>query len=195
MHGTGDAGTSQLFQGQTAWFSSSVSSRNIKLWKEHGGLIVGIEHAQFVFSEDEEAEDTKQIFSSEAYIDEHLAVFHAKYVSDAVKQSDGTKIPLGDYFLPPKDIQQFIKKQMKFKWDKESESNKDDDSTPDKEGDENEDQVMENCSRHSNIIQFDGEDYVDIQGLAKISGPITNFIPGENGCEIRLKNKKTKPRM
>ncbi|XP_069138395.1 telomere repeats-binding bouquet formation protein 2-like isoform X3 [Argopecten irradians] len=157
MHGTGDAGTSQLFQGQTAWFSSSVSSRNIKLWKEHGGLIVGIEHAQFVFSEDEEAEDTKQIFSSEAYIDEHLAVFHAKYVSDAVKQSDGTKIPLGDYFLPPKDIQQFIKKQMKFKWDKESESNKDDDSTPDKEGDENEDQVMENCSRHSNIIQFDGE--------------------------------------
>lgn len=44
-----------------------------------------------------------RIFSSEAYFDEHLAVFHAMYILDCLKQ-DTCKTALGDYFLPPKEL-------------------------------------------------------------------------------------------
>lgn len=45
-----------------------------------------------------------RIFQSSAYRDEHLAVFHAKYISDSTKVPS-QKIPVGKYFLPPKEIQ------------------------------------------------------------------------------------------
>ncbi|XP_033749422.1 telomere repeats-binding bouquet formation protein 2-like isoform X2 [Pecten maximus] len=173
----GDTETA-LFQGQTAWFSASVLKRRIKLWKKHGGLIAGIDHAQFVFSEDEEAADTKQIFCSEAYIDEHLAVFHAMYVSDSAKQKNGTKLPLGDYFLPPKEVQQLIKKQKKFKWEDVNDSGEDNTSSSSEE--------EEGTANHAGQA---AEDYVDIQVLAKITGPIVDFVPGKHGCEVSSKNK------
>ncbi|XP_060078434.1 telomere repeats-binding bouquet formation protein 2-like [Ylistrum balloti] len=184
----GDTETS-LFQGQTAWFSNSVLEEKIKLWEHHGGLLAGIDHAQFVFSEDEEAPDTKMIFSSEAYIDEHLAVFHALYVSDAVKQKYGPKILLGDYFLPPKDIQQLIRKQMKFKWEHVNESNKDDSNSDEEEGATLARQAAEGISQYGKEIRCEGEDYVNIAALSKITGEIVDFVPGKDGCEVGSKNK------
>ncbi|OWF46937.1 telomere repeats-binding bouquet formation protein 2-like isoform X2 [Mizuhopecten yessoensis] len=182
----GDAETSLFLQGQTAWFSSSVSKRKVKLWMKHGGLIEEIDHAQFIFSEDEEAADTKQIFSSEAYLDEHLAVFHAMYVTDCVKQKNGSKIPLGDYFLPPKDVQQLIRKQKRFKWEGVQESDEDDSSSSSSE-EGNASQEAGGGNQKENKIQF--EDYIDIQVLAKMSGEIVDFFPGRDGCEVSSKNK------
>lgn len=106
----------QIFQGLTAWFSDSVSTERKTKWKEQGGKQADYDSAQFIFSENADSKDTKQIFQSSAYRDEHLAIFHAKYISDSTKVPT-QKIPVGKYFLPPKEIQNLVRKQMKYIWD------------------------------------------------------------------------------
>ncbi|XP_052102383.1 telomere repeats-binding bouquet formation protein 2-like [Mytilus californianus] len=105
-----------IFQDLTAWFSDSVSTERKTKWKEQGGKQADYDSAQFIFSENADSKDTKQIFQSSAYRDEHLAVFHAKYISDSTKVPT-QKIPVGKYFLPPKEIQNLVRKQMKYIWD------------------------------------------------------------------------------
>ncbi|XP_071170246.1 uncharacterized protein [Mytilus edulis] len=106
----------QIFEGLTAWFSESVSTERKTKWKDKGGKQADFDSAQFIFSENADSKDTKQIFQSSAYRDEHLAVFHAKYISDSTKVPS-QKIPVGKYFLPPKEIQNLVRKQMKYIWD------------------------------------------------------------------------------
>lgn len=78
----------KLFQGCSAWFSSSVAEKKIKLWKVYGGTLDTVNFAQYIFSEDIDAKDTVSIFESEAYMDEHMAVFNADYIIDCVKEEE-----------------------------------------------------------------------------------------------------------
>ena len=45
-----------------------------------------------------------RIFTSEAYLNEHLAVIHPKYISDSI--ASGTKTTLMSYKLPPEEVYQ-----------------------------------------------------------------------------------------
>lgn len=106
-----------LFQDLTAWFSDSVADERKSQWKKMGGKEADLDTAQFIFSENPESGDTQQIFKSEPYRNEHLAVFHARYISDCIKANGNHDIPVGKYFMPPKEIQELVRKQMKFIWD------------------------------------------------------------------------------
>ncbi|XP_052795547.1 telomere repeats-binding bouquet formation protein 2-like [Mya arenaria] len=108
-----------MFSGQTAWFSKSVSRRKKKLWSDNGGEICGADKAQFIFSQDPTAQDTESIFDSESYLDEHLAIFHPNFVCECIKRG-GLKVDLlGQYFFPPKDVQELARYQMQYKWDQD----------------------------------------------------------------------------
>ncbi|KAL5018381.1 hypothetical protein ScPMuIL_004103 [Solemya velum] len=119
-----------LFQDLTAWFSTSVRRRRVRLWREGGGQVVGLEEAQFVFSEDAESPDTIRIFESEPYFSEYLAVFHANYISACVGAGDTKRVTLGKYFLPPQQVAELIRSQMTFPWES---GNKSGSSTSDEE--------------------------------------------------------------
>lgn len=106
-----------MFQGLTAWFSSSVEAGKKKLWTDNDGIEVLLEDAQFVFSEDAEAADTLRVFESESYLEEHLSVFHPNYITECVKKGTMQHVVLGKYFLPPKEVQELARKQMQHCWD------------------------------------------------------------------------------
>lgn len=108
----------KIFNGDTAWFSSSVSQKVKNLWKRNGGQMSPLDSAMFVFSQDFTAPDTLQIFCSEAYLDEHLAVIHPMYISDSVTK--GSKTVLMQYKLPPEEVYQATKDKQVYKWDKNS---------------------------------------------------------------------------
>ncbi|XP_071085063.1 telomere repeats-binding bouquet formation protein 2-like [Haliotis cracherodii] len=109
-----------MFHGQTAWFSSSVPSKRVRLWKQHDGKEVSIEKAQFVFSDECQVADTRKLYDSSAYINEHLAIFHSAYISECVRKEDMTKVVLGDYFLPPLEVMEVIRGQTKLAWENHS---------------------------------------------------------------------------
>ncbi|KAL4228060.1 hypothetical protein ACF0H5_013496 [Mactra antiquata] len=93
-----------IFSGLTAWFSASVSDEAHKLWVEYGGRERSVDEAQFLFSEDANCPDTISVFESESYIDEHVCVFHASYVSDCVKKGNSKDVILGRYVFPPSEV-------------------------------------------------------------------------------------------
>lgn len=114
----------QIFFNQTAWFSGSVTDERVEKWKAYGGEICDFETAQFVFSEDPEYEDTKRLYDSQAYLYEHLAIFHAAYIDECVENESCKHVAVGDYFLPPKELHEIISQQMTFKWAKAQQSKK-----------------------------------------------------------------------
>lgn len=108
---------SDLFRDQTAWFSSSVDEKSKRLWRENGGTEVDFDAAMFIFSSNSTCADIERVFQSQAYISEHLAVFHSRFIDDSVHAGDRSKVVLGRYFLPPHDILEKVQKQMAMCWD------------------------------------------------------------------------------
>ncbi|XP_041371351.1 telomere repeats-binding bouquet formation protein 2-like isoform X2 [Gigantopelta aegis] len=106
----------KMFHGLSAWFSQSVAAKRKRLWKQHGGEEVDFDDAKFIFSEDSECDDTKRLYQSDEYLNECLAIFHASYINQCVKEEDVGKVVLGKYFLPPTDIQKLTK--MNWDWAK-----------------------------------------------------------------------------
>ncbi|KAK7478407.1 hypothetical protein BaRGS_00030332 [Batillaria attramentaria] len=98
--------------------------------KEHGGTQTDFEHAQMIFSSDNTCADTERVFSSEEYQNEHLAVFHSRYISDCVRAGNRSKVVLGKYYLPPPDIVALVKNQMTFCWETSSTGNHIQDDSP-----------------------------------------------------------------
>ncbi|KAH3837265.1 hypothetical protein DPMN_110648, partial [Dreissena polymorpha] len=84
---------------------------------DNGGLLASVEDAEFLFSQDTETRDTESLFLSEAYLEEHLAIFHPNYICECVKKGNTKDVVLGQYFFPPKDVQNLARKQLQFKWD------------------------------------------------------------------------------
>ncbi|XP_062595168.1 telomere repeats-binding bouquet formation protein 2-like [Saccostrea cucullata] len=108
----------KIFQEDTAWFSSSVSQKFKNIWKKNGGQRAPLDSAMFVFSQDFNAPDTLQIFTSEAYLSEHLAVLHPMFISDS--DSRGSKSVLMDYKLPPEEVYKATREKGVYKWDSNS---------------------------------------------------------------------------
>ncbi|XP_059163277.1 uncharacterized protein LOC131946492 isoform X2 [Physella acuta] len=93
----------------------------------NGGKFADVDFAQFLFSDDWNHEDTNYLYNSEAYLNQHLAIFKSQYVGDAV-QSDGVNCPLGKYFLVPPEILECIS-ERKSKSGSEHESQSSSNST------------------------------------------------------------------
>ncbi|KAK3578284.1 hypothetical protein CHS0354_010488 [Potamilus streckersoni] len=194
-------GTNQkVFDGLTAWFSTSVSNSKKKLWSDGGGEETDFDSAMFMFSQDTQADDTKEIYVSEAYLDEHLAVFHPNFINQCWKAGDVKAVAVGKYFLPPKEIQQLVKKQMTFEWEIDgnlSDSSADDVMKTDKRDFVTKSQVtasenstMANKEKPSTSSHGKANGVLRIEDLPKITGPLEDFIPGEGGCEIFHKKRK-----
>ncbi|XP_055956465.1 uncharacterized protein LOC126817274 [Patella vulgata] len=108
-----------MFDGLTAWFSSSVDESIKQHWENNHGVVRDVDEAQFLFSQNSEIQDTKRLYESEAYLNEHLTIFHVQYINDCIKSGDRKKVVLGKYFLPPLEIQNLIRNQVEFIWEKD----------------------------------------------------------------------------
>ncbi|XP_048737842.1 telomere repeats-binding bouquet formation protein 2-like [Ostrea edulis] len=204
----------KLFQGDTAWFSSSVSQKIKNLWKKNGGNISPLDSAMFVFSQDFTAPDTLQIFSSEAYLNEHLAVIHPMFISDSI--SKGSKSVLMNYKLPPEEVYKATREMKVYKWDITSElqngqqqtrtsrltrskamfthdENKDnmadgsknrDLSTKDNSNTEHEEGKTTESIESGDVLKKVTAEMCHIDDIPKITGVLEEFIPGENNCEV-----------
>ncbi|XP_022105193.1 uncharacterized protein LOC110987078 [Acanthaster planci] len=92
-----------VFNNLTAWFARSVSARRRTLWVKHGGKVVSIPDAQFIFSQDVEDWDTESLFKTEDYLIGCLTVFHAGFIDACLKNNSAHKTTIGKYLLLPKD--------------------------------------------------------------------------------------------
>lgn len=45
-----------------------------------------------------------RLYTSEQYLCDCLAIFHASYIDDAIMAGDVRQICVGEYFLPPYDL-------------------------------------------------------------------------------------------
>ena len=45
------------------------------------------------------------LYKTQAYLDEHLAIFHPAYVNKCLEEADIKKVAVGKYFMPPAEIQ------------------------------------------------------------------------------------------
>ncbi|KAL3866112.1 hypothetical protein ACJMK2_043444 [Sinanodonta woodiana] len=191
----------KMFEGLTAWFSASVSKSKKKIWSDGGGQVADFDSAMFVFSQDAQADDTKEIFECEAYLDEHLAVFHPNFINQCWKIGDVKAVAVGKYFLPPQDIQQLVKKQMTFEWEIDgnmSDSSADKVTKSEKRGLVTQSQKVtasENrtANKEKSPASLHGKEANEvwkIEDLPKITGRLDDFIPGERGCEIFHKKRK-----
>ncbi|KAL8610738.1 hypothetical protein ACOMHN_016721 [Nucella lapillus] len=106
-----------MFSDVSAWFSSSVDNQTRQLWKDQGGDESDFDSADFIFSAANNCPDTLRVFTSTAYIIEHLEVFHSRYISDCVKAGDRSNVILGHYILPPQDILNDVRKHTTLAWD------------------------------------------------------------------------------
>lgn len=108
-----------MFKGLTAWFSRSVSRTKRQKWVAGGGKEASLDSAQFIFSQDAHTPDTLRIFDSAAYLDEHLSVFHANYITECVKKGSMEVVALGKYILLPTEVQEVVKREIgiKFHWE------------------------------------------------------------------------------
>lgn len=106
-----------MFEGLSAWFSTSVRRKIKQLWVDYGGREASLEDAQFIFSQDAKVPDTESIFNSDAYLEEHLAVFHPSYIRECIKHGNISKVTLGKYFFPPADVQAIAREQLQYQWD------------------------------------------------------------------------------
>ncbi|XP_005090460.1 uncharacterized protein LOC101846856 isoform X2 [Aplysia californica] len=103
----------QMFSNKTAWFSESCHTLAQRTWVEKGGKLEDISLAQFIFSDNWECHDTNSLLTSEAYLNQHLAVFSSQYVADAAKHGSGNVI-LGDYFLVPDKIRECLEHRVTY---------------------------------------------------------------------------------
>lgn len=101
--------TAGMFDGQPAWFSSSVQQHYKDAWGEEGGLTVDFGEALYIFSEDATAADTKSIYESKKYLTNWISVFHPKYIKECLDIGDPKQVTIGKFFMPPEDVQKVIK--------------------------------------------------------------------------------------
>ena len=81
--------TTKIFHGWTSWFSSSVSSELQDKWKQHGGEITtSLETANYMFSSNARAEDTKMAFTNIRGRD--VVMFKPKWIDYAIKLSSSS---------------------------------------------------------------------------------------------------------
>ncbi|XP_060556026.1 uncharacterized protein LOC132716722 [Ruditapes philippinarum] len=123
-----------MFKGQSAWFSTSVGKNVKRLWVDNGGRVSDLGDAQFIFSQNTHSPDTLSVFDSEAYVEEHLAVFHPNYIKECVKRGGTDQVILGKYFFPPGDVQAIARNQLQYQWDLDG--NKSDGGTTNSSDDE-----------------------------------------------------------
>ncbi|XP_013380855.1 uncharacterized protein LOC106151954 [Lingula anatina] len=189
-----------VFHGLSAWMSTSVSTERQEMWVKCSGEICGKDKAQFLFSEDAESEDTKSIYQSHAYYNEHLAVFHASFIDECIRAKSVKRVNLGLYLLPPKEVQDELKFQFKFSFDggkkhKGAQNKNTDHNALSKEqnnteglsekrvddnfGADNADQEKETTERITN-----GDIEIPIEDLPLVSGEILDFDIVQNGCEV-----------
>ena len=92
-------GQKSIFEQQTAWFSTSCEPKWKDIWVSNGGRLETVDSAMFIFGEDGNASDIQKVFKSEAYLREHVAIFHPAYVGECAEMGDMKKVTAGKYQL------------------------------------------------------------------------------------------------
>ena len=136
-----------LFENQSAWFSNSAKLKWENTWIENGGTVESVGSAMFLFVLDSSEMEVRKIFRSPAYINEHLAVFRADYISECIKHGNMRKVCIGKFQISCGDI----KEELEVK---------------DKRG-------REWIERQSPSIKCDG--YLKVSDLPKAHGKITQL--------------------
>ena len=100
--------TFKMFSGLSAWFSTSCDSAVIKLWNEQGGDIVNEESAEFVFSEDANTPDTRNLHQSEAYAAGELVIFKTEWIKLAIDVGNRHLVSPGPFVLSPVEYEPLL---------------------------------------------------------------------------------------
>ncbi|XP_070542522.1 telomere repeats-binding bouquet formation protein 2-like [Ptychodera flava] len=204
-----------LFENKSAWFSDSVEKKKSDLWVRQGGKLADKGTADFLFSEDAKAEDTKRIYLSPAYNDDAVTVFHASYVDACLKVESMKKVALGEYFLPPPGLQDIIRQQITMKWEEKTPTTRNAPTQPSgggtsqtAQGDSNQrsarthqDVQASSTSQSTSASTTRSSDFIGthlcypiaqkdiphVDDLPAVQGPLRDFLPGKNGCTVRYK--------
>ncbi|XP_064608315.1 telomere repeats-binding bouquet formation protein 2-like [Liolophura sinensis] len=174
-----------IFNGLTAWFSTSVRKKRRKIWEKEGGEVTPFDTAEFFFSENAEAEDTEWIYKSDDYERDHISVFHSMYIEKCKSMGSTADVKLGDYFLPPADIQELARKQVHYKWEIDEPADQEE-VVSDSEGRVGS-PVKRRSTSHKGTEHQNAPGSCSCAGAEKVpkyEGPLTEFQPGKNGNEV-----------
>ncbi|KAM4832164.1 telomere repeats-binding bouquet formation protein 2 [Urocitellus parryii] len=127
-----------MFQGQSGWFSGSVSRELRQFWVAEGGTVSDSRAADFLFSCDASHPDTLRylraawqcllsrraqgwkIYESLDYIEDNATIFHAYYLSAVANAEIKNSVALGHFILPPSCLQKEIRRKIgSFIWEQD----------------------------------------------------------------------------
>nr|XP_040131161.1 telomere repeats-binding bouquet formation protein 2 isoform X1 [Ictidomys tridecemlineatus] len=116
-----------MFQGQSGWFSGSVSRELRQFWGRkmgarvaEGGTVSDSRAADFLFSCDASHPDTLRIYESLDYIEDNATIFHAYYLSAVANAEIKNSVALGHFILPPSCLQKEIRRKIgSFIWEQD----------------------------------------------------------------------------
>lgn len=99
-----------MFEGLTAWFSTSVDKKWTNIWILRGGKVSSDYNVLFLFSESNTASDTKILLESEDY--QEYAILHPNYIKACIIQNTLIPIKIANYILFSKDMAKALKKKI-----------------------------------------------------------------------------------
>ncbi|XP_064620470.1 telomere repeats-binding bouquet formation protein 2-like isoform X2 [Lineus longissimus] len=89
----------------------------------YGGEVTDVETAQFLFSENCESPDTLRIYKNDQFRNQHVGVIHALFIDECLQKKWLDAVPIGLYYLPPKQVQEMLEENCCFKWQVEDKKN------------------------------------------------------------------------
>lgn len=98
------AGNKSLFTGVKAWFSSSVDHSRRVAWINHGGSCCHWKDAQLLFSDNQEAADTAELFEQMEFLWGYVTVFHSSFISACVRERDMKNVVIAPFLMLPPEF-------------------------------------------------------------------------------------------
>ncbi|XP_052010298.1 telomere repeats-binding bouquet formation protein 2 [Xyrauchen texanus] len=206
-----------MFKGKTGWFSSSVGQGITSFWVSEGGAVSSWRTADYLFSDDATAEDTKRIYDSEDYMKNRATVFHSDFLSTCELRESVKSVPIGHYVLPPVAIQNEMRTLIgRFIWDKDEQvmceqqmntevseenlSDKTDDQPVRRTNSQEDGQTIASpnnvclcCGMQQYPVNNMISGYVEIGQMKKYSGELHDFLPSLHGHTVSRINDETLP--
>lgn len=87
-----------VFNDLSAWFSCSVNPSTVKLWEQHGGVLVGESEAMYLFSDDAFTKDTTRLYGWQ----KDIVVVQTSWIQEVLQKHCPVKdIPMSRHLLIP----------------------------------------------------------------------------------------------
>lgn len=174
----------EMFDGCSAWFSTSVESHFKDKWRLGQGSEATLEEALFIFTQDSEAMDCKNIFCGVPYLGQHVAVFHPDYILACLEAGNPRHVAVGKFLMVPHAIKDRLISEAPDKWKKPRARNVKKSQKPDHPA------IKKSKTCAAPEIQDDVLIY-DLMKLPRAREELSDFVIGMKGCET-FRCKKTK---